>query len=169
MNFGLSKITLNELPEVLLLGLGGGCVVESLEIKYQIQCEKIIAVEIDSVVIRLALEEFKLDRFKELEIIQEDALVYVQNYVKQFDLVIVDLFIDDIVPESFYSIGFWKDIYEQLKSNGKVIFNAGMSLGISEKIENIKSILANQIDFIQYEKVQQINTVLIGCKINPSS
>lgn len=165
MNFGLNKIELKEFPEVLLLGLGGGCVIESIEKKYH-HCKEIIAVEIDPVVIRLAREEFQLDRFKELKIVLEDASDYVHNNIRKFDLIIVDLFIDDKVPEPFYNIDFWEHISKELNPDGDVIFNAGMNMGKSDKIDKIISALASQIGFVQYENVQQLNTVLIGHKIN---
>ena len=165
LDFGLQKVTLKEHPEILVLGLGGGSVVQSIEEKYHLEPKEIIGVEFDPVVIRLTLDEFKLDRYKELKIVEGDAFNYVRNCNHHFDLIIVDIFIDDIVPEPFYTIDFWKNIAKLLNFCGSVIFNAGMNLEKGDKIDHIMNELSKQIDFSKYENVEEINTELIGRKI----
>ncbi len=165
LDFGLKRITLKDHPEILILGLGGGSVVESIEEKFHFEPKEIIGVEFDPVVIQLTIDEFKLDRYKELKIVEGDAFNYVRNCDHHFDLIIVDIFIDDIVPEPFYSIGFWKNIANLLNFCGSVIFNAGMNLEKGDKIDRIMYELSQQIDFSKYENVEEFNTELIGRKV----
>jgi len=60
LKFGLEKIDLNKANSILLLGLGGGCVIETLldEFNYK---NKITAVDIDPSIIDIAENEFNIN------------------------------------------------------------------------------------------------------------
>lgn len=111
------------LREVLLLGCGAGSVVEILRKQYSKECA-ITAVEIDPVVIELARRHFMIDRVPNLEIVCADAREYVATARKKFDLVVIDLFIDDRVPPAFRSREFLERVRKLLAKGGLVVFNA---------------------------------------------
>lgn len=106
LNFAFKKIDFSRVSNVLLLGLGGGSVVASLRKDFNYS-GKISAVEFDNKIIDIALHEFGMDQDKNLEIVNADALEYVKIGDQMFNLIIVDLYIDNIVPAIFYSISFW--------------------------------------------------------------
>jgi len=112
-----------KLREVLLLGCGAGSVVEILRKQYSQQCA-ITAIEIDPVVIELARRHFMIDRVPGLEIVCADAGEYVAMARKKFDLVVIDLFIDDRVPPAFRSREFLQRARRLLAKGGLVVFNA---------------------------------------------
>jgi spermidine synthase len=51
--------------------------------------------------IEVAKNEFQIERFKNIHIIEADALLYIKNSTKQFDLIIIDIFINNVTPEIF--------------------------------------------------------------------
>lgn len=115
LKFVLEKIDLNKANSILLLGLGGGCVIETLleEFNYK---NKITAVDIDPSIIDIAKNEFNINNNTNLEIICADALQFMNQNSKQFDLIIVDLYIDTKMPEQFLNTSFWQNVN---KSNTK--------------------------------------------------
>lgn len=118
------KFNLNarEVTNVLILGFGAGSVASLLREKYNIQ-SGIIGVEKDPVVIDLAHKYFNVSRFQNLELICEDAFRYVQICNKQFDMIVVDLFIDDQVPKCFHEKEFLKQLNRLLLYHGVLFFN----------------------------------------------
>lgn len=164
LKFGLKKIDLSKVESILLLGLGGGSVVETLreDLKYD---KKITAIEFDSKIIELALHEFGLVQDKNLEIIQADALDFVKSRDKKYDLVIVDLYIDNIVPAVFYSIDFWKSLKDLVNTNKFFIFNACIFNENSEKqMTSLLDYLKQSSAIERFDKVENTNTVIIGNK-----
>ncbi|WP_109438558.1 MULTISPECIES: fused MFS/spermidine synthase [Aquimarina] len=163
LTYGLSQIDIPEDSQILLLGLGGGSIIHPLQEKFNHK-GKITAVEIDEVIIKIAKNEFDITGSSTLEIICDDALHYVNQCTKQFEIIIIDIFIDNQVPEPFYEEEFWKKIIDLIPPKGKVVFNAGINLKENTKIKQLKSKFKSQIEFIQYNNVQGTNTLLIGEK-----
>ncbi len=42
----------------------------------------------------------------------------------EFDLIIIDIFIDILVPESFLNSSFWNDIIRSISEKGTILFSA---------------------------------------------
>lgn len=78
LNYGLSKVDINAVSEILLLGLGGGSVIQTLREKFDYK-GKITAIEIDDVVIKIAEKEFNISNGNGLEVISSDAFSYVDH------------------------------------------------------------------------------------------
>ena len=112
-----------KLSEVLLLGCGAGSVVQILRNEYSKDCA-ITAVEIDPVVIELARRHFMIDRVPGLEIVCADARDYVATARRKFDLVVIDLFVDDRVPQEFRTREFVERAGKLLAKGGLIVFNA---------------------------------------------
>jgi spermidine synthase len=110
-----------KIKSVLLLGLGAGNVPYLLrEIDPEMHVR---AIEIDPVVLELGRKHFGLTENPQLEIILADAIAYVQNCKDTFDLVIVDLFIDDQVPTEATTDEFLMDLARLLAPGGMLMFN----------------------------------------------
>ncbi len=111
-----------EVKNVLILGFGAGSVASLLAEKYCKGC-KITGIEKDQIVIHLARKYFNLNRFKNLELICDDAYDYVQTHGKKFDVIIVDIYIDDQVPQCFHEKRFLKQLDRLLSEQGVLFFN----------------------------------------------
>jgi spermidine synthase len=122
----LTGVDLSIVKSVLLLGMGGGSIISSLRKKFAYR-DAITAVEIDPVVIEVAKDEFGIFPGNGLTIIQNDALLFVEKTNERFDLIIVDLFIDDKVPNQFYSAEFCRNITRICSAGGQIIFNVGLN------------------------------------------
>src|SRR5690606_26019245 len=108
--------------ELLILGLGGGDAVRQLQKDFKSKA-KITAVEIDPVMIEIAINEFNIIPNSKLEILNEDAANFLKYSKIKFNLVIVDLFYDVSIPEFVFQETFINDIFNALTSDGSVIFN----------------------------------------------
>lgn len=162
LKFGLEKINLKQVNSVLLLGLGGGSVIETLRNDF-LYSKTITAVDIDSVVIDIAKNEFKLKDDAQLQIVCEDALLFMQANNNQYDLIIIDLFIDTEVPMAFLALPFWKHVIDASTSNGAILFNASLektkSAALIEVIEFLKS---HKYHTEVFEKVNNTNTLILS-------
>ncbi len=165
LKFGLTQINTQKITNVLLLGLGGGSVIKTLRNDFNFS-HKITAVEIDKVVIDLAQQEFNIKPNKNLEISHMDAAQYVQQSQGKFDLIIVDLFIDNNVPDIFYSNLFWKNIIRLIPENGYVIFNASVSKPENDSLANVIGFIKNSFLLKEHNLVEGTNTVIIGQKVS---
>lgn len=163
LNFGLRQIPLMAVEKTLVLGMGAGCVIHSLRDNFNYDA-RIKAVEIDPVVIQIAQKKFNIKKSNTLQIVQDDAIDYIKTTQKKFDLIIVDLFIDLLVPQKFYSQEFWNDLEQKLRLNGYILFNAGIDM-TDEAIEHFLTNLSDNLVYqINYE-VFESNTVIILHKI----
>lgn len=162
LKFGLEKIELKHVNSILLLGLGGGSVIQTLreDFKYK---KHITAVDIDPEIIKIAQEEFQLQPNNNLDIVCEDALKYINQDSTQFDLIIIDLFIDTKVPEQFLELSFWEVVLKRKAVNGALLFNASLEKSMSNKLQEIISFLKSHVYKVAiYDKVNQTNTVIIA-------
>ena len=146
-----SKVDLKNTKNVLLLGLGAGSVIDLLRNDFQYK-EKISAIELDQKVIEIAKSEFNLESFGQLRIIEGDAFLEIHKLKENFDLIIVDLFIDNTIPDQLYELSFWKEIIRISSRESCVIFNTIVkTTGNLEPVLNIFKTENFQEDFFTSE------------------
>jgi spermidine synthase len=162
LKFGLEKIDLTKINSILLLGLGGGSVIETLreDFKY---AKVITAIDIDSKIIEIAKTEFNLAESEQLIIVCDDALHYMQQNSATFDLIIIDLFIDVIIPDAFLKLDFWQDVLKASSTNGTVLFNASLEKTKSSALNDVIDFLKTHFYTVDiFEKVNNTNTVILA-------
>jgi spermidine synthase len=117
----ISGLKDKKIENVLILGFGGGTVLKLLFRKNpQI---KITGIEIDKKIISIAKEFFKIKEGENLEIINKDALLFLKETKKIYDLVLVDLYNGVKKPDFFQTQDFLKLIKKRTTNKGVVIFN----------------------------------------------
>lgn len=131
------KLEHQPIRNILLLGLGVGNVPTIIEEELVMNC-KITAIEKDPLMIELGKKYFDIDRFKNLFIVTDDALLYVERNKQLYDLVIVDLFIDNRVPEAFTSENFLSNLSCLLNTDGMILFN--MIVQTPDQLEQFKQL-----------------------------
>lgn len=159
LNYGLDFIPLEDIKSVLILGMGGGCIINSLKNRYTCHAP-ITAIELDPVVIDIAEEEFGITESEDLKIITGDAYNYVMDTKERFDLTIIDVFIDLHVPEAFYKPAFWEAMTRLVTLNGFVLFNTGIDLTeaqVNTFLDSLPDCFLYQVMFQVYES----NTLII--------
>lgn len=119
-----TRLDLDKLPgkEVLLLGLGLGSIPLMLEKIFDRELYY-TAVEIDEAVIALASKYALPDLISPVELICADALVYTAQRPAIFDLICMDVFLDDIVPKAFEQTAFLENLKAMLHPQGLLLFN----------------------------------------------
>ncbi len=163
LTHGLQKLDLSGVRNVLLLGLGGGCVVKALRKKFNFN-GLIKALEIDEVIINLALHEFSLSKDTSLDVVHADAFNYIINVEEKYDLIIIDLFIDNTVPCKTFSKAFWENINKLNSRHGCFLFNASMGNVNNTLLEKPESFIKTGYHLKKFTKIEKGNTVLIGKK-----
>lgn len=162
LKFGLKKINLSKVNSVLILGLGGGSVIETLRQDFNYS-GLIEAVELDPAIIDIAKTEFGIQQDETLKIHCADAYEFVKNHSKTFDLIIVDLYIDLDVPNKFLDLKFWDHILALKNSSGSIIFNAAVKVSKADKIISISNYLKTKVFKVElYDNVNNTNTVIIA-------
>ena len=162
LKFGLEKIQLKKVNSVLVLGMGGGSVIETLRTDFN-YIKNIEAVELDPVIVEIAKTEFGITEHKQQKIHCTDAFDFVKTNTKSFDLIIIDLYIDLDVPDKFLSTTFWDYVLSSKSSKGSILFNASVKSSNAIKIETLVQYLETKVFKVDvYDKVNNTNTVIIA-------
>jgi spermidine synthase len=107
---------------ILVLGMGAGSIVDTIRNDF-LSNAAITLVEIDQVIINIAEKEFGIRDFTNIQIIAQDAAQFVAETNLQYDLVVVDVFIGDRIPEKFSETEFVKQLAGIIEKKGQLIFN----------------------------------------------
>ena len=162
LKFGLEKINLSKVNSVLVLGMGGGSVIETLRDDFS-YVKQIDAVEIDPIIIAIAQNEFRIFESENLKIHCRDAFEFVKTNDKKFDVIIVDLYIDLTVPDKFLKLEFWDNVIKSKSSKGTIIFNASVKDSKSETIKTVTDYMKTKIFNVDiHENVNNTNTLIIA-------
>lgn len=165
LKFGLEKINLKHINSILLLGLGGGSVIETLRQDFNYK-KHITAIDIDPVIIEIAKTEYQLASNSNTTIICEDALLFIKANTNKFDLIIIDLFIDIKVPQQFLELTFWEDIIKSKSISGVILFNASLEEKKSNQLKTVIEYLKTKVYKVEvYDRVNDTNTIIISQSI----
>ncbi len=162
---GLEEIKFtNDNQNILVLGLGGGSIIETIRDHFKSKAF-IELVDIDDTIITIAKEEFEIERFNNINIICDDASDYIKKTSKTFDLIIVDIFIGDTVPEIFTEPEFLTDTINRLNPNGKIIYNTMRTTMPKETLAKIEKVFYERdLKIKVLEKVEDSNDLIIAEK-----
>ncbi|AXG74542.1 methyltransferase domain-containing protein [Flavobacterium arcticum] len=126
---------IRKFSNVLVLGVAGGSVIKTLvdEIQYE---GNITGVEIDPKTIEIANEYFGLNEIKNLNIVIDDAFEFVLKTKERYDLIIIDIFQDTVMPNFLFEDFFINRVNLLLNVNGFILFNT-MTLIKKDKERNL--------------------------------
>lgn len=107
---------------VLILGYGMGSIPYILEKKMNYDFHY-TAIEIDESVLYLA-QKYNIPQLNSaIDFIQADAYKFVQQCEEKFDLICMDVFLDDRIPSKFYKNSFLRRLQQLLTKNGLLLYN----------------------------------------------
>jgi spermidine synthase len=122
LTFDQLEIEKRQIEDVLILGLGLGSVPYMLEKVFH-RDYRYTAVEWDETVAELAAK-YTLSRLSSpVEIVTADAEVFVQVTEEQYDMLVVDIFEDDLTPPQFETEDFLQNCGKLLRPGGLLLFN----------------------------------------------
>lgn len=173
LRMGLKRIgfeTIKSMSNILVLGVAGGSVIKTLvdEIDFK---GKITGVEIDPKIIEIANQYFKLNEITNLEIVIDDAFEFVLKTKSTYDLIIIDVFQDTLMPNFLFETFFTNRIGILLNSKGFLLFNT-MCLSNEHEIRNEKyssNFPENQFSIQKMKRVEQHNEIFIIQKLDRNS
>ena len=132
LRLGLKTIGFRQIRKmntILVLGVAGGSVIKTLNDEIQFK-GKIIGVEIDPEIIKIANSYFQLNQIPNLSLLNTDAFEFVLQANDKYDLIIVDIFQDTKMPSFLFKNFFTQRLCALLQEKGCILFN---TMVLSEK------------------------------------
>lgn len=161
------QYNLNEKPleSVLILGFGAGSVANILRNELKMNC-KITGVEIDPVVIEFSKKYFGTDELSNTTIFCQDAYSYLKNDPNKYDLIVIDLFVEERVPIQFAKKEFIELLKSHLTPDGHLFYNRITNSPFSliettDLIEKMRVVLNSEVSVVSFEKNETSNSVLV--------
>ncbi len=108
--------------EVLILGFGLGSVPLIMERMFE-RSFQFTGIELDESVIYLANKYALPNLESPVQLITANAFAYVYQTTQKFDLIAMDVFLDDVIPEDFETTDFLEALKSLLKPNGVLLYN----------------------------------------------
>ena len=151
---------------ILVLGVAGGSVIETLVEEIQFKGQ-ITGVEIDTDILQIAKDYFKIDRFANLELIADDAFEFILKTKEHYDLIIIDIFQDTQMPNFLFQDFFIQRINALLNTEGFILFNT-MVLTDKDRARNLDYRKKFNADFSlrMYPKVEEHNELFTIKKLH---
>jgi spermidine synthase len=142
--------------KALILGLGAGSAAQLIRKLWP--SAKIYGIEIDPVVIDIGIKYFNLDQISNLEIIYEDAFIWLKNQHESrkktlFDLILVDLYIGKDPPIRSTKPNFMNQLKCMLTADGAIFYNRIVNKNILQDVKTFEKELVKC-----YKKVEIIPT-----------
>lgn len=155
----LKKVKLNEKQRVLVLGCGAGSI-PSIIYKEKGLTPTIDAVEIDKKVIELGNKYFQLNQYDKLNVVIDDALNFVNNTDKSYDLICVDVFDSINVPEQFLEQPFFEQLKKLLTTKGELLINfVAYNYETKQKVKEIEKELSGIFPETKTFRLEDINRI----------
>ncbi|RSK37117.1 spermidine synthase [Hymenobacter metallilatus] len=108
---------------VLVLGMGGGGIIQLLR-QERGHTGPITAVELDPAVVEVAATEFNIRPDATLDIVCADAFAWLPTApTAAYELVVVDVFLDLLLPPALSEPGCWQHLRRVLRPGGTVVLN----------------------------------------------
>lgn len=111
-------------PRALVIGLGGGAFPRLL--LQQHKAVVVDAVDIDPVVVDAARRFFALPNDKRLVVHVKDGAAFVASARAGYDVVLLDAFSGNSIPDALASVGFFADVRRVLADRGVVVLNLAL-------------------------------------------
>ena len=167
---GLQKIgfeKIKSMNHILVLGVAGGSVIKTLlnDVKYK---GKITGVEIDPGIISIANTYFQLHEIPNLTIIIDDAFEFVLKTKEKYDLIIIDIFQDTVMPNFLFEDFFTDRLEVILESKGSVLFNTMITQPVHNErnLKYISKFNTKQYKVKSIPRVEEHNELIILEKLS---
>ncbi len=136
---------------VLVLGVGGGTMIG--EVLKRWLSSAVTAVDIDPVMIDIAKNYFGLSS-KRIRFVVSNAVMFVKNNTKRFDLIIDDLFVGCDRPKEADSRSYYHSISQCLSTSGLYLCNRSYLPSYKQRTDKaisiIQSIFPNTETILKY-------------------
>lgn len=154
------------MKRILVLGIGGGSIPALIRRNHHSHAV-IDAVDIDEVIIELATTEFNIHQYDPIILHHMDATQFIEHMKEEYDLICLDVFIQDEVPQHILNEAIIKKLIQHLSKQGKLFMNTMMNSKLN--VENLQRLLGRLSDSestIQFKilEPEQNNRVVVISK-----
>ena len=112
----------SDVESILVLGFGLGSIPFMLEKKFGKKYHY-TGIEIDENVIYLAEKYVLYDLSSPIELFCADAFAFVMQCQEKFDVIAMDVFLNDLVPNQFETSEFLNTLKDLIAENGTLLYN----------------------------------------------
>ncbi len=148
-------------PKILIIGLGGGTIPYQMEETYK--SASIDVVEINKDMVKMS-ESF-IGRRLSSNIIIGDGMKYMRDSKGVYDIIIADAYINDDMPEEFFSRSLPAIAYGALKERGILAINYTLtSYGEANSKKLIKGLKEKFLTYALATPITQGNRIIICAK-----
>ncbi len=147
-------------PRVLIIGLGGGTVAYQLRKLFGASVT-IDVVETDRSMVR-AMESFLPERI-EVKVMIGDGAGYVKSIKHRYDTIILDAYVNDLVPEQFLTQEFIDSTYDALGPAGTFAINYINSSNGQERLEGYIALLKARFRVFEVAPNSFTSNVVLVC------
>ncbi|MEO7176800.1 MAG: hypothetical protein ABIV51_12830 [Saprospiraceae bacterium] len=120
--FRVTDLRNTPIRQVLLLGFGMGSIPYMLERSFK-KLYQYTAVELDEGIIQLA-RKYAIPRLKSnIHLVEGDATEFVKQLSQVYEMICVDIFVDDIIPPTAESIAFLEAMKPYISKEGSIFYN----------------------------------------------
>lgn len=123
LRYALMHVAPAPAAPVLVLGMGGGGIIQLLRQEWD-HTGPITALELDPAIVEVAATDFDIRPDATLQVVCADAFAWLPTApAAAYQLVVVDLFLDLLLPRQLSEPGFWQHIRRVLRPGGTVVLN----------------------------------------------
>lgn len=155
----LKRISRESIKKCLVLGVGGGTVIDLLI--SQNKEITISAIEKDPLIVDIAKTYFGLDTKGNVQLIIADAKDWVEKNKKSFHLVIVDLYMGRLNPSFCRQKSFLIKLKKSLMPAGQILFNAHFQPDNRKEFEKFLTLCRTVFDRVNDIFSYRYNHVLL--------
>ena len=151
INYFLIPYLMNKnIKDVLLVGFGSGILVNQFEQIFN-NLNRIDVVDIEENIFEIAQKYFDFKKTPQVKFNLQDALIFLKQNRKKYDLIIVDVANDEGIDERFCNVEYLQLIKSRLKKQGIFVSNMPSSRDIFNKknkfilnlIDEYKNVFSN--------------------------
>lgn len=159
-----AALLINPNPQrILVVGLGGGSIPVSLHKLYP--KAKIDISEVDDAVVRVARDYFDFKQNQQMQVNVSDARVFIKRALlrkQQYDLIILDAFTGDYIPEHLMTVEFLTEVNDLLSPSGVLASNTFSS----SQLYHHESVTYQQVfgSFFNFKMSGTGNRVILSTK-----
>ena len=145
--------TLRTAQSILILGFGAGSIAKIIRNEYKLKNIHLVGIEFEPEMIKLAKAQAESEDVETIEIHICDAQTFMQSNKKQFDAILIDLFVEKDIPSFCFEQPFISQVEGALTHKALLIWNTLDN-------EGMKTVLTNSnLNLIRKTAMQDENLV----------
>ena len=152
---------IKNMESILLLGVAGGSAIKI--IRNEIKCiGKITGVDIDPKIIQIAYDYFHLGSYTNVDILIKDAQEFINENNAKYELIIIDIFEDDCMPNFLFETNFIANIIRAMNKNSYILFNFMLLNDYEKKLQKfISNFNTKEFSITTLINVEEFNKLII--------